>query len=296
MVPLTKEEERIRRRRTLLTIGPACFIAIIYIVVASLYGNSFHSALHNQEPWNLTTDRGETFFLTIDPQINSINGDWASSGFSLHLNGLSDIQVVPPHGRDWNYALLTSNIADHERVTINGSFTLPNSIAGPEHRTLDGAISGDISYPKAVGAQSFEDADISIQIPVHIEIVLPGEVPWMIDKLALYALALLGILVFVFTPRMLLIYDQRMQNLWGFLDPLLPAPEYRQQVRNMAALVGVLYGGGLLLALLLLTGSAPASLFDDIFAPAAAMIVVALGTIIVTAIVKKWRFARSSAI
>lgn len=288
------EEERIVRRRLLIICGPSFFVAVIYVLFANLYANCFRYTAYNHEQLNLIATRSETISLVIDPNISAVKGYWSSDGLSLHLNGLNDMLVTQSHFEDWADMIFTSRYSDTQAITLDGIFTLPDSIAGSEQRVLDGKISGSILYPKAIGSNLFNNVSVTVNIPVHIELVPPDEVPWTINKILLYATALLGALVFVFTPRILLLYNKRIQNFGEFINPILPDSSYRMGVSALLLLVGLSYGGGLLIALTVFTGSAPASCFADIYMPAVGLIAVALGTIIVTAILKKRRFARSA--
>lgn len=289
---LTAEDRRARGHRSLIIAIPALLISIVYVLIAGLYANKFHYTATESQNLTLPATRGQTISLTINVAATGIKGYWASSnGFSLKLNGVGSIQVVPPKSKSWNSTILvplsqTSQV-DQEEITVEGEWMLPASIAGPERRTLDGMLTGDIIFPVEAGFLGFQDHHDTIHIPVHIEIFPLGSAPWLGDKIMLYTTALLGMLLYVFMHRLLRIYDERTEYIGVFFDTSLGARKYYQDVWGALFIVGLLYGGGLILAIALIAGNSTVPCLLEIYGLAVGLILVALGTVIVTAILKK---------
>ncbi|WP_220191736.1 hypothetical protein [Ktedonospora formicarum] len=222
--------------------------------------------------------RGETIALRVDPHVTTVNDLWGSRAIILHLAGLKDVQLAPPKPSNWGDTIFTSNKRDRQALTFNLSYTFPSSLAGPDRQIVDGTITGDVFYPEPFGAFEFQDKTVHINIPVHAHLIPSDEVPWKDIKIILYIIACLGMLVFVFTPAILLKYDKR--NFW-------PTEHKKRYGMSRWLFLVVLYGGGLLIALVTFAGYGSASCYGEIYTLAGILIVLALVAVIATTITKK---------
>lgn len=253
-------------------------IAGMYALYANLYADNFRYKLSNTASWSPTMIRGETIAIRVDPHVATVNDLWGSSAIILHLTGLKDVQLNPPKPSTWGDMIFTSDGRDRQALTFDLSYTFPISLGGPDHRILDGAITGDVFYPEPVGETQFKDETVHINIPVHVHLIPSDEVPWKDTQIILYIIACLGMLVFVSTPAILLKYDKR--NFW-------PTGGKRSYGMGRWLFVVVLYGGGLLIALVAFAGFGSASCYGEIYTLASILIVLALVAVVGTAIVKK---------
>ncbi len=151
------------------------------------------------ESLTITAARGETLTWTIHVG-DGIPGYWASdTGLVLSLDGdAPSLVVLRPQPDTWDQAgsveIFTTGAT--AGLTITTTLTIPASISGPDQRSLSGSLAGTLEYPSETGINLgngpvpvYVDQTLDINIPVHLQLVSSGLLPWVSGLLPSYLFA-----------------------------------------------------------------------------------------------------------
>lgn len=277
--------------RFFLVVSLAILIGFAFVVMANTYAQNFRYIGNNYQHLNIITTREETISLHINVG-RSINGLWASEqGLRLTLTHGGSFFVVPPKGENWGDSITTSKDREQSPTVVIGNFMLPSSVVELQQHEFDGVISGDVTFPISMGYY-LSSSGAKVNIPVHLEVKERNSAPWLRDEITFYAVALAGCLLFIGLPWLLRFYDARFGSR-PFFDPqdknFVASGKSNELIVTVSVVVipvALFYGGGLVLAMILAMYDISGFARSEIFSWTVALILVVLGTLITTAIIK----------